>query len=290
MLPTFFLAGVPKAGTTSMYEYLRQHPQIFMCEPKEPHFFSWEDEGWPRWAVKDRRSYEALFASAHPNQERGDASTWTLYSAGAPRRIAGAVPDARFVILLRNPTDRAYSNWAFNYGDGYDPIDSFEEALAAERKRIEGGSPWHHHYVQAGLYSRQIDRYLEVFDRRQFLFLFFEDLRQDPELVVRRAYDFLGVDSTFQADTGATHNVTSVPRSRRLHEYTRRSGRLKSALKSVLPGTITARVGRRLNDINRRPPSNLTPETRRRLNERFRDDVVRLSGLVGRDLSELWMT
>ena len=132
MLPTFFLAGAAKAGTTSLHHYLGEHPDIFMSEVKEPHYFSCEDDGWPRWAVRDRSTYEALFDAAMPGQARGESSTWTLYSEGAPKRIAQAIPDARIIALLRNPPDRAFSNWAFNFGLGYDSIDTFEAALDAE--------------------------------------------------------------------------------------------------------------------------------------------------------------
>jgi hypothetical protein len=167
MLPTFFLAGVPKAGTTSLHSYLGEHPDVFMSEVKEPHHFSWEDDGWPRWAVCEREAYEALFASAMPGQQRGESSTWTLYSEGASCRIAKAVPCARIIAVLRDPTDRAFSNWAFNFGRGYDPIDTFEAALAAEPERIARGNAWHHHYVRAGFYHDQLVRYLNHFSRDQ---------------------------------------------------------------------------------------------------------------------------
>lgn len=288
MMPTFFVAGVPKAGTSSLYNYLRQHPQIFMSTKKEPHFFSWEDEGWPRWAVTERRAYEDLFAPARPDQERGEASSWTLYSEGAAHRIAHAIADPRFIILLRNPTDRAYSNWAFNYGKGFDTIDSFEAALAAEPERIAGGAPWHHHYVRAGLYYPQLKRYFDCFDRRQLLVLVFEDLKADADRVVRRAYEFLGVEPSFEADTRSAHNATYVPRSRRLHDFSWRSSPVKTALKKCLPRRLSAHVGRRLKAYNKRPPRTINPDTRRRLNRRFREDVSKLSELVGRDFHAAW--
>jgi hypothetical protein len=289
MLPTFFIAGVPKAGTTSLHSYLGEHPEIFMSAVKEPHYFSWEDDGWPRWAVREREAYEALFAAARPGQQRGESSTWTLYSEGAPRRIAEAVPRARIIALLRDPSDRAFSNWAFNFGLGYDPIEPFETALAAEPGRIERGSAWHHHYTAAGFYYEQVRRYLEVFDRGQVLIMLFEELREDTHAAVERAYEFLGVDPSFRPDIEAVHNPTYVPRSRRLHNFLWRSSPVKSALKKALPFGLNTFFGKQLRTRNRTASPKLAPETRHRLNELFRDDVSKLSELLGRDLSKVWL-
>lgn len=289
MLPTFFLAGAAKAGTTSLHHYLGEHPGIFMSGVKEPHFFSWEDDGWPRWAVRDRDAYEALFADARPGQERGEASTWTLYSEGAPNRIAQDIPDARFIVLLRNPPDRAFSNWAFNFGRGYDAIDTFEEALAAEPDRIAEGSPWHHHYVRAGLYHDQVKRYVDRFGPKRVLVLLFEDLRADVEAVVERAYDFLGVEPSFRPAVETVHNKTYVPRSRWLHTFMWRANPVKSVFKTMIPSGVRARIGRQLRVRNRTAPSKMEGPTRQRLNDVFRDDVARLSELIGRDLSSVWL-
>lgn len=289
MLPTFFLAGVPKAGTTSLHSYLGEHPDIFMSEVKEPHYFSWEDDGWPQWAVRERRDYEALFSSARSGQQRGESSTWTLYSEGAPRRIAKAVPHARIIAVLRNPTDRAFSNWAFNYGRGYDLIDTFEAALNAEPERIARGNAWHLHYTAAGLYYAQVERYLELFNREQLLILLFEELSADTQTTVERVYDFLGVDPTFRPDTNAVHNSTYLPRSRRLHNFLWRSNSLRSALKKVLPFGLSTFLGKQLRTRNRTAPPRLAPKTRHRLNELFQDDVTSLSELLGRDLTEVWL-
>lgn len=289
MLPTFFLAGVPKAGTTSLHSYLGEHPDIFMSEVKEPHYFSWKDDGWPRWAVQEHDAYEDLFATARPGQQRGESSTWTLYSEGAPHRIAKAVPHARIIAVLRDPADRAFSNWAFNYGRGFDSIDTFEAALAAEPERIAKGSAWHLHYTSAGFYHAQVQRYLKTFGREQMLILLFEELREDAEAVVERAYAFLGVDPAFRPDTEVTHNSTYLPRSRRLHNFLWRSNPLRSALKKVMPFGISTYFGTQLRTRNRTAPPKLAPETRHRLNELFRDDVAELSELIDRDLSKVWL-
>ena len=290
MLPTFFLAGVPKAGTSSFHHYLDQHPQVFMSKKKEPHHFSWEDDGWPRWAVKNRAAYEALFEEALPDQQRGESSTWTLYSEGAPGRIAEAVPDARIVVLLRDPTERAYSNWMFNLSSGFESLDTFEVALVAEPGRIAQGSPWHHHYVRAGLYAPQVRRYLEQFGADRVLVHLFEDLKDDALAVTQRTFSFLGVDPAFRPNTETVSNRTTVPRSRWVHAFMSGSGPVKRSLKRVVPADLSARLGRLVKVRNRGALPTISPDTRRRLNDLFRDDVADLSDLLGRDLSSRWLT
>lgn len=288
MLPTFFLAGVPKAGTTSLYDY-NQHPDVFMSRKKEPHHFSFQDDGWPKWAVRDRQAYEELFAEARHDQARGEASTWTLYSEGAPKRIAEAVPDAKFVVVLRHPTDRAYSNWTFNLGSGYETIDTFEAALEAEPGRVaRGGGPWHYHYVRAGFYADQLGRYFDVFGRDRVLVIFFDNLKTDTYDVVRRVYGFIGVDPSFRPDIGVS-NRSYLPRSRRLHNLSWSANPLKSALKKILPSGVSAELGRRLKQVNKIDPPKIAPQTQRALDETFQPHIERLSTLLGEDLTTRWL-
>ena len=290
MLPDFFVIGAPKSGTTSLCDYLHQHPDVFISSHKEPHHFSYEDDGWPRWAVRDRAEYEDLFAEARPGQVLGEGSTWTLYSEGAPKRIAAAVPDARFVALLRHPTDRAFSNWTSNRRRGSEDMDTFEAALEAEPARVaRRGWAWHDHYVRAGFYADQLERYFDAFGRDRVLVLLFDDLKADTPGVVRRVYEFIGVDGSFEPDTAKVHNKSYLPVSRRLHDFSRRSSRLKSTLKRVLPGNLGARLKGRVGALNRTDPPTIAPETQRRLDEMYRPHIERLSVLLGEDVTARWL-
>lgn len=289
MLPTFFLVGAAKAGTTSLYGYLSQHPDVCTSHAKEPHYFSWEDDGWPDWAIKDDATYRALFSECQSSQARGEASTWYLLSDGAPERIHAAVPDARIVIVLRDPTQRTYSNWSFNVSHGYETIEDFDEALNAEPKRRTSVTPWHLHYVRASLYHDQVKRYLDRFGTNQVLVLLFEDLKANPLSVIRKVYDFIGVDPSFEPDFGTVQNQTFFPKSRRLYDFLWKPSPLKSFLKSLLPHTVHARLGRELKVRNRKARPALSPEARLRLNERYADDVKALGQLIDRDLSDIWL-
>lgn len=112
-LPTFLIVGAPKAGTTSLYHYLRSHPDVFMSEAKEPHYFSYAGEGQPAWGMRSLDAYEALFDSVHGERATGEASTWYLYSETAAEEIYRALPNTQIIILLRNPIGRAYSSWSY---------------------------------------------------------------------------------------------------------------------------------------------------------------------------------
>lgn len=291
-LPTFFLVGAAKAGTTSVYDYLHQHPAIFMSRVKEPHFFSWEETGWPTWAVKTREDYEALFDEAGSASARGEASTWYLYSKTAPERIHRTVPDARIIALLRNPADRAYSNWSFNVARDFDPIEDFERALEVEKERLHQPGPWHHYYFHAGLYYEQVRRYYEQFGPERVLVLLYEDLRTQPLELMQRVYSFLGVDPSFSPDVGAVHNKTAPPRNKGVQRLLWNRSPLKQALKNVLPASVHMAMGSTLRKVNgrintkTRPP--LSPAVREHLNQAYAQDVERLETLLGRDLKSIW--
>lgn len=214
---------------------------------------------------------------------------WTLYSEGAPKRIAKAVPDAKFVVVLRHPTDRAYSNWTFNLGLGYETIATFEAALEAEPERVarEGG-PWHHHYVRAGFYADQLERYFDVFGRDRVLVLFFDDLKIDTYEVMHRIYEFIGVDSSFRPEI-EIFNWSYLPRSRMLHNLSWRENLLKSVLKKILPSGVSADLGRRIKQINKTDPPKIGLETQRALDETFRPHIERLSTLLAEDLTARWL-
>lgn len=287
--PTFLLVGAAKAGTTSLYHYLHQHPDIFMSRVKEPHFFSWEDDGWPRWAVKTRAEYENLFDEGADATARGEASTWYLYSEGAADRIHAANPDMKIVALLRNPVERAYSNWSFNLEKGYDTALTFEEALALETERQETGTPWHQHYFQAGLYADQVRRYYERFGRERVLVLLYEDFRANPQRIVEQTYTFLGVEPTYTPDVTGVYNPTHFPKYKRLQRFIKTRNPFRKHLRQLLPARLHNALAHALRRVNQaeRPP--MAAETRATLRAAYHDNIMELEPLLGRDLRSVWL-
>ncbi len=174
-LPNFLIIGPPKCGTTALYRYLSQHPDVFMPREKEPRFLLSHavptytgptDPLYAKRLVTSVTKYEELFASASRERAIGEASTLYLYTPGAEDGIRRHVPGAKLIAILRNPVDRAYSNFLHQRYLGAEPLSDFDEALRAEPARIARGWGPFWHYAELGRYQRQLERFHRVFDSR----------------------------------------------------------------------------------------------------------------------------
>lgn len=248
-IPDFFVVGAARSGTTSMWQYLRQHPQLFLpaeFADKEPSFFC------SGYGLRNPGKYCALFAEARPEQLIGECSTPYLTSPESARRIRQSVPEARIVIILRNPADRAASLHGWMHEHGYESIARFEDALAAEAtrqrdphfRRNHGQYFYNFLYYHSGLYARQVKRYFRVFGRERVQVQIFEEMLAAPAEAVRRVFSFLGVDPNFDPVI-EIHNARSEPQPH--------------------PGPMRAE-----------------------LLSRYRADIAALSRVLGRDLSACW--
>jgi hypothetical protein len=296
-MPNFLIIGAAKSGTTSLWDGLSGHPQVFMPrEPKEANFFALEgrpaafrgpgdDRCLNCQAVTDPVRYRALFSGADGVPARGEASPLYLYHPEAPVRIRAQVPDVKLVVILRNPVDRAFSSFLHLVRDGREPIHDFPRALAEEPRRIAEG--WEHlwHYTQMGFYARQLARYHEHFDAAQIRVYLYEDLCRDPDALTRDLCEFLGIDPEARAPLprrNTTGHVT-VNRSGLVRDLVYRDNALKAWAKSVLAPGLVRRARNVLLAYNRTRPR-LSTAVRRRLTALFREDVERLEAMIGRDL------
>jgi hypothetical protein len=268
-LPNFLIIGAAKAGTTTLYDWLRPHPQIFMPELKEPHFFAYDGQPGRYFQVKTFEDYRALFDGVTDETAIGEASTAYLYAPAAAPRIRDALPGVRLIVSLRDPVDRARSlyemqlrNWDKNVGR------SFLETLDANPKLRAGYHPF-------------LKVYLEMFGPAVRIVLL-EDIKGDAAGVLRSLFGFLGVDPGFRPDLSKISNVGGLPRSAWLHSLVRdpRMGRLG---RRILPKPIYERVRRLRNANLRKRP--MAAEERARALAYFRDDILRTQDLIGRDLS-----
>jgi hypothetical protein len=298
-MPTFLLIGAAKSGTSAVYAYLRQHPQVFCSPAKEPGFFAFEgckvgfrgpgDRKYNRQCVTEIDRYRALFREGAAKPVRGEASTVYLYHPEAPGRIQRHVPNVKLLGILRNPVERAFSGHRFLVRDGLEPLPAFEDALAAEDERVAAN--WQHiwHHRRLGFYSEQLERYFQRFSPDQMLIVLYEDFERAPVAMLQRMFGFLGVDAEFEPDVSLRYNVSGRPRSRLLHAALARPNAAKDALKGVLPAVLRRRLRASLMAKNiRRDDSRLAPETRRALVDLYRDDIRRLERLIQRDLSH-WL-
>ena len=300
-LPDFLVVGAPKSGTTSLYEYLKQHPQVYVnAHTKESNFFVEPKAvlgNGPRYFgansyAKTMEDYAGLFAEAGAAYTaRGEVCPTYLpfYDNTIPniKRVLGA--DVKIVIILRNPIDRAFSHYMHNVRDTDEPL-SFEAALDAEPQRI-AAQLWHSFYlVRLGMYSEQVRAYREQFSQvRIFLY---EDLKREGFFL--ELFEFLGVDPTQRIDTSAVHNVSGRPKHMWLQRLLIDNGMLKKSIRGLLKPFMGHAAKVSLLAFNRKllekniAKEQMKPQTRAYLKTVFEKDIRQLETVIGRDLSH-WL-
>lgn len=294
--PNVFIVGAPKAGTTALSEYLRDHPAVFVSTPKEPYYFCQEFAGLP--SPRSVTQYLGLFAEAPAHAVAlCEASAMYLFSQHAARRISIFNPDARIIIMLRNPIDLAYAfHSQLLYGLSENEPD-FERAWAMQNERASGQripplarEPSFLQYREVARLSVQVQRFLNVFPREQVHIIFFEDFTSDPGSTYRGVLNFIGVEDDGRTDF-ARINANRIYRNALFAKLLNRPPPWASRLAHRIKRTVGIHhIGllepfRRANSVvGKRPP--LSPELRRLLSEDFRDEITTLSQLVGRDLSD----
>lgn len=289
-LPNLLILGAAKSGTSSLYGYLAQHPDVFMSAFKEPHFFVWEGREYDiegpgvervgRHVIKDLDSYLKLFSGAGHKRIRGEASTGYLHTPGVAERIRTYVPEAGLMAILRNPVDRAYSAFLHAQREGLEPAADFEQALQEEPSRVRNRWIGLTLYATVGMYAEQLERYLDVFPCEQIRVYLFDDLAREPMRLAQDAFRYLGVSDSFQPDVSTPANRGSAVRSVRVRSLVR------IVRKSSLGRRFPSGPGRAiLRTINERPMRPLSPTLRHKLAGVFEADVMRLSRLLDRDLT-----
>jgi len=294
-LPNFLIIGAPKSGTTTLHYALSQHPQVYMCPVKEAGFF-WaygqdfhlQGPGADKLRnrlVRDPRAYEKLFASAADQPAIGESSVRYLSSPAAPRLIHEWIPQARLIAILRQPAERAYSAFTHNRRDGLEPCSDFAAAIEQDRAGLR--DDWHFcRYLDRGFYTAPLRRYLELFDPAQLHITLLEDLAGDPAAYFRSLFAFLEVHPAFTPSLAGAKNRSGVIRSPALRFLWTHSNRLRSALRPLLnPRLRHAAFEWVIRDMVTTP---IPPESYAELTEYYRQDILDLQDLLGRDLSR-WL-
>ncbi|MBL7175015.1 MAG: sulfotransferase domain-containing protein [Desulfobacteraceae bacterium] len=288
MMPNFLIVGAAKSGTTSLYRYLSQHPDIFMPKWKELSFFIGDPFG-PLNRVKNQR-YFRLFAKVKNQSSVGEASTGYLYDEFAPKRIKELLGPIKIIVILRNPVDMSYSLYNHQVRREGERFKTFEAALEAEEDRRKKPTfkekcyGWHanYYYYHRGLYFEQVNRYFVTFGKDNVMIVLFDELSHDPMRVAQRVFRFLGVDDSF-IPVVKVHNpageILNIPR------FWEDAGLFEKTISFVFSKNLIRKVPHLLRNIRRKPPQPINPVTARRLRERFHDDICRLEQLIGKDLS-----
>lgn len=292
-LPDFFIVGAPKCGTTSLHYYLQQHPQVFMAA-KELHFFG-QDFTYQE-APTPFDYYLSFFKDAPANLTIGEASVWYLYSTKAAEEIKQINPQAKIIIMLRNPVDMIYSLHSQQCYNGNENITSFEKALEAEDERLQGklipaqiGCPLQAlQYRQVGLYYQQVKRYLTVFGKAQVHCIFLSDLKENVETNFKEVLQFLNLELNVSIDY-RIQNKHKVARSQAFtHLLKNRSKSWMQLVKFILPNKKwRLQLQDKLWKLNAKEVEKATMSAalHAKLKAWFLKDIEQLETLLNKDLS-----
>ena len=295
-MPNFLIIGAPKAGSTSLYRYLSEHPQIYMSPVKQPKFFAFEGEKvnyqGPKDAFKpyvtDLGTYHSLFEGVSDEIAIGEASSWYLYIPKSSERIYHHIPEAKLIAILRDPVDRAYSNFLSQVQLDYEPFNDFAKALDAEPIRIKKNWSPRWHYKQRGFYYQQLKPYFQKFNSKQIRIYLHQDLSNNRQKMLTDIFQFLGVDNTFEPDLSRKYNVTKSPRNRKLFQFFSKPNIIKAMFRPFFTPDQRTRIVSKLTQLSTRPKPSLSLEIRERLISEYREDILSLQDLIQRDLSS-WL-
>jgi hypothetical protein len=303
-IPDFLIIGAGKSGTTSLDNYLKQHPEIFVSDFKEPNFFGYEMVNRESFksqpeelhhydiSVTNLSAYLALFENALPSQVLGETSNTYMYHEGAPERIRYYNPDMKLIAVLRQPAGRLYSRYLHLARENRTPTEKFEDCL--DRNTIW----WERNdLIKEGFYYRNLAKFYELFPKENIRVFLYEEFNSNPQDVLKQIYEFLGVDSTFQNNFSVRYNESGFIKNRFLDKIYGQKGILTGTIKALIPRGVFDTLKqslffqKQLNDLRSKNlvKPKLDPKVRHALtHEVYGEDIRQLSKLIGRDLSH-WL-
>jgi hypothetical protein len=262
--PNFFIVGAPQAGTTSLYEYLKRVPGVYMCPEKEPGYFH-----AGLGPIKTKADYLKLFRGVRDEVAIGEASPGYLRDPNAPMRIREAVPQARIIMILRDPVDQMYSHYLVYVRDTPAPV-SLAEAVRSYR------------HLYFALYAEPVQRYLETFPRERVKILIFEELVKDPARNLHDVLNFLDVDAAIPDNVGKAYNAYTQPR------WSFLTGVLQNKpARTLWHSLVPKRIRHAVSRLYKKPSAQKPPmpeEIRQVLEAAYREDVLKLENILGRPL------
>jgi len=292
-LPNFVVIGAPRSGTTSLFYWLRQHPDVYLPVRKELHFFSYPtlaahtegpgDENVLSNLCSTWDEYCAHYAGCRAELAVGEVSPSYLLHSAARLEIASRLGEVQIIALLRDPVDKAFSQYSLLTRQGLENLD-FEAALAAEEERRAAGWGDIWWYAEGAKYAAGIAAYADTFGRENLHVVRFQDLHANPSGTVAEVLRFLELDDKVPIDTTTTHNRAGRARSKRVARLLEGDGFAKRLVKKVVPESLRVPLRLRLNDLKTGAKAELDPATRRALAARLAPDVQRLEELLGRSM------
>lgn len=288
--PTFFIIGAPKAGTTSLYSYLDEHPQVLMSRLKEPNYFSYSELKnqnlyYKDDSVGDEQSYLNLYTTEQPGfvKEVGEASVSYLFYPSTARHIHTFNQTAKIIVLLRNPFDRAWSHYLMDYKLNY-VNDSFDDIV---QKRVNGCRNTQHYqqYIELGLYYKQLKNYIDVFEKSQLFIGLYDDLKKDSQKFFNEVCDFLQIDQV-KLHGHKIFNGAEMPRNNFIRSIYA-SDPVRRGIKNLLGEGPSRKIK---TYLFKKPELHPLPQTRALLHSLFTEDLKRTEEITGLNLKAWYET
>jgi len=285
MLPNFIIAGAAKAGTTSLFHYLSEHPEIFMSNPKEVNFFTCKEIKdqklyYDSFLIDNLESYKNLFSNASNYKAIGEGSVSSLFYKNTPKKIKNLIPDIKIIILLRNPIDRAFSHYLMDYKLGL-INDSFDD-IVFRKSNSKNLDLYFQQYLELGKYYNQIKRYLDIFNKDQVKIFLQEDLFSNTQNVVKEIYNFLNVDSSFIPKINKKHNAFSMPRNK-IFRKIYSNYFLRTSFSYIFSSEIKRKLKKIFLKEDNKPK--MSTKTKKYLLDFYLDDINDLENLIKKDLT-----
>lgn len=290
-LPTFICAGGAKCGTTSLYEYLKQHPQIFLPDQKELHFFSYPElkkqpEGPGMREVlkglcKTQEEYAGHYKKAKKGMISGDISPSYLVFPEAIPRMKAFLENPKIIIMLRDPVDRVFSQYMHLRRAAREEL-TFEKALEAEeqRKASNWGDMWH--YTASGFYFEHVSNYINAFGRDNVMVILSHEMRKNPDKILQEVFQFIGVDPNFKVNTSEEFNRSGLPKSLFIARLTDASS-FANLAKKIIPRKFGASLKRWIQNLNTGDKEVINPDTVQKLRSLYTEDIKKLETLIGKE-------
>ncbi len=289
-LPTFLVVGIEKAGTTSIYQYLNQHPQVYMSPVKETNFLErdWENfQGKPNPKRIDTwEKYCNLFNNVQDEIAIGEVSpNYLFHYQSSSDRIIKYVPDVKMIAILRNPVDRAYSDYLMHLRDS---INVEKVRSLTEQVKFHADTSF---TIKKGFYYTPVKYYFDTFGKERVKIYLYNDLSENSLVMMQDMYQFIGVNSNFTPDTSQRQQVAAVPKNQSLNNLIKTKNPVRSAVSSVLRAVIPLEMRQKLRSglINLNSGGKelqpLSSEERKILADFYHEDILKLQDLIQRDLS-----
>lgn len=302
-IPDFLIIGAGKSGTTSVNNYLKQHPQIFIPARKEPNFYGYElkttddfegsaEKGYFTRSVTRLQDYLQMFEDAREDQVLGETSNTYLYHEDAPGRIRFYNPEMKLIAILRQPADRLWSRYMHLGRENKLPTKNFADCLDPDTiwwKRND--------LIREGLYYKNLSRYFDFFPESQIKVILYDDLNASNDVVLKEICEFIGVDTSITLKADTRYNPSGLIKNPTLDALFGPKGFIQNTVKTLLPEERYQRLKqneglqRVINTVRKKnlEKPEMDPEIRKILTrEVYGDDLNKLQRLIDKDISH-WM-